>query len=63
MICPSLDLTRLLDFSVGFHPTENLVACFLLEEVLFGGAWVDSKAPEDLLRIKSKGGLSYLRED
>lgn len=61
MICPSLDLTRFLDFSVGFHPTENLVACFLL--VLFGGAWVDSKAPEDLLRIKSKGGLSYLRED
>lgn len=62
-ISPSSALTGFLVFSAGFHPTEKPAACSILQEMLFGGAWVASKAPEDLLRMKLKGGLSYLRAD
>lgn len=58
-----LDLAGFLDFSAGFHPAEELAACFILQEMLFGSACVGSKGNEDLLRTKLKGGLSYLRTD
>jgi len=45
------------------HSVEDLTACFFLHEMLFGGGWVESKRPEDLLRVKLNRSLSYLRAD